>query len=136
METVMKIHKAGIAHNDLRPPNLCLDEEGNPVVIDMSHANHDATYHQKFKDIQKLWEVFDLTNELRKMARPQPAQPPPLLPRLTVTIPAKLRRSERIADQVARRNQMMGKQQRGKKRSSGKWKLGQYQVTRKPRKRS
>ena len=37
------VHKAGYTHNDLKPPNIMLDENSEPVLIDFGFA-------QKYQD--------------------------------------------------------------------------------------
>ena len=32
------VHKAGYTHNDLKPPNIMLDENSEPVLIDFGFA--------------------------------------------------------------------------------------------------
>ncbi|MHB1086284.1 MAG: protein kinase domain-containing protein [Minisyncoccota bacterium] len=44
---VLKMHEAGITHNDLRRRNIMLDREGNLFVIDFGRAKRDQTEDQR-----------------------------------------------------------------------------------------
>ncbi|TFK66626.1 hypothetical protein BDN72DRAFT_859765 [Pluteus cervinus] len=56
---VQSIHRAGVAHGDLRPENLVIAQDGKPMVIDFDHARLDAS-----DQLKVIFIVLKTTDEL------------------------------------------------------------------------
>ncbi|RDB15923.1 hypothetical protein Hypma_003520 [Hypsizygus marmoreus] len=54
LRAVGEIHKAGVCHQDLRAPNLLVNESGGVAIVDFDIANTDASKDARKQEIEQL----------------------------------------------------------------------------------
>ncbi|RDB15896.1 hypothetical protein Hypma_003546 [Hypsizygus marmoreus] len=53
------IHGAGVRHNDVRPPNLLLDDAGKVAILDFDRADLNSSEGQKEREFGRLADLLD-----------------------------------------------------------------------------
>lgn len=53
------IHAAGVRHQDIRPPNLLIDDAGNATILDFDRADLNSSLGARSREYARLVHLLD-----------------------------------------------------------------------------
>lgn len=59
LNTLERIHEAGILHNDIRKENILIDEVGNPFIIDFGFSTQGTSWEEQMEERNVLLRLID-----------------------------------------------------------------------------
>jgi hypothetical protein len=95
--TLQKIHEAGVTHEDIAAPNLCINNDGEAFIIDFTHARHRSDEGIQLLEEFQLLKAAEMAT-LHKLLKLD-LSATRATPKTTLVAVTTLKRSDRIRKQ-------------------------------------
>ena len=54
-EGLERAHRVGVLHRDIKPPNILINEDNRPVLIDFGSARFGLSFETRKREMMQVW---------------------------------------------------------------------------------